>query len=162
MWFHHVSFVVMTCIFLLSAFLFFLASLFSFVLFTFFLVFLPPSSYFSTFLYFPRLLLTVCCPVCRPVMSRRRQCSAWLLARTLRRPSPARCRAGTWSRRASRERWSSLCRCATCCSACSPGLMRRPGPLPGACLLPSGQTSPGSACLFPGSRTLGVARAAGG
>lgn len=107
-------------------------------------------------------LLSPPSPLIRPVRYQRQQYSAWHPLKNRPWPNPALFRAGTSSKPASREWWSSLCRSDKCSSACSPDLTMELDLQSGASPLPSDQTSPGRVCLFLWKLTLGVAWAAGG
>lgn len=124
-------------------------------LFTFLFLSSPSPFFFVTlFPLLSSLPIFISRALIRPVRYQRQQSSAWL-PRNYPWPNPVPCHAGTSSKPASRERWSSLCRSVTCSSACFPGLMVALDLGCGASPLPSDQTSPGRVCLFLG--TLGVA-----
>lgn len=197
MWFYHVSFVVITCIFFALWLSFLLglrvpsyilfsdqmfdhfSSLFSFAHVTlpssfclFRFLFFPPSSviyfysYHDLFSFFSPLnclfIIFILCTLPRSVRYQRRPRSHSFPLRIHPKPNRAQCHAGTSSKPASREWWSSLCHSDTCSSACVQGLTPVLDLQHGAFPLPSGKTSPGRVYLFPGNQTQGVAWAAGG
>lgn len=199
MWFYHVSFVVITCIFF-ALWLSFLLGLrvpshilfsdemfdhfssfilicschlaLSFCLFRF-LSFFPSSSViylysyhdlfsflFSSVFFSPLsclFIIFILCTLPRSVRYQRRPRSHSFPLRIHPKPNRAQCHAGTSSKPASRERWSSLCHSDTCSSACFRGLTPVLDLQHGAFPLLSGKTSPGRVYLFPGNQTQGVA-----
>lgn len=132
-----------------------------------FSIFFPPSSviylysYHDLFSFFSPLnclfIIFILCTLPRSVRYQRRPRSHSFPLRIHPKPNRAQCHAGTSSKPASREWWSSLCHSDTCSSACFQGLMPVLDLQHGAFPLPSGKTSPGRVYLFPGNQTQGVA-----